>query len=68
MKNTSILFALILLLTSSSGTTRTYEWRGTGRTGIYNEKNLLKAWPAEGPKEIWSISEISETGLFPGIH
>jgi outer membrane protein assembly factor BamB len=65
MKNASILFALILLLTSSSGTTRTYEWRGTGRTGIYNEKNLLKAWPAEGPRQIWSIDNIGNGFVSP---
>ncbi|MBI9068154.1 MAG: PQQ-binding-like beta-propeller repeat protein [Salinivirgaceae bacterium] len=30
------------------------EWRGSGRTGVYsNEKNLLKEWPAEGPKLLW---------------
>jgi outer membrane protein assembly factor BamB len=58
MKNISILFGLILLLTSSSGTTRISEWRGPDRTGVYNEPNLLKIWPPEGPKELWSVSNI----------
>jgi outer membrane protein assembly factor BamB len=58
MKNISILFALILLLTSSSGTTRISEWRGPDRTGVYNESNLLKVWPPEGPKELWAINII----------
>jgi outer membrane protein assembly factor BamB len=65
MKNASILFALILLLTSSTGSTRTYEWRGAGRTGVYNEKNLLKSWPAEGPKQIWSINNIGNGFVSP---
>ena len=65
MKTISILFALIILLTSSSVTSETYEWRGSGRTGIYNEKNLLKTWPAEGPKEIWSISDIGNGFVSP---
>jgi outer membrane protein assembly factor BamB len=30
-----------------------YEWRGPGRTGIYNETGLLKKWPAGGPKLLW---------------
>ncbi|MBK9392179.1 MAG: PQQ-like beta-propeller repeat protein [Bacteroidetes bacterium] len=30
-----------------------YEWRGPGRTGIYNEKGLLKVWPEGGPKLLW---------------
>ena len=34
------------------------EWRGPGRNGIYNESKLLKSWPAEGPKEIWSIDNV----------
>ena len=58
MKNISIPFVLILLLTSSSVTTRTSEWRGPGRTGVYNESNLLKIWPTEGPKELWAVNNI----------
>jgi outer membrane protein assembly factor BamB len=65
MKKTSILFALILLLTSSTGTIRTSEWRGTGRTGIYNEKNLLKSWPLDGPRQIWSIDNIGNGFVSP---
>jgi len=30
-----------------------YEWRGPGRTGIYNETGLLKKWPDGGPKLLW---------------
>jgi len=31
------------------------QWRGPNRDGIYNETNLLKEWPAEGPKMLWSF-------------
>lgn len=65
MKNISILFALILLLTSSTGTTRIYEWRGPARSGIFNEPNLLKTWPAEGPKELWAINNIGNGFVSP---
>jgi len=65
MKKNSILFVLILLLTSSSVTTRTFEWRGPGRTGIYNESNLLKSWPEDGPKEIWAIRNIGNGFVSP---
>lgn len=65
MRNISILFAFILLLTSSTGTVRIYEWRSTGRTGIYHESNLLKSWPEEGPKELWSISNIGNGFVSP---
>jgi len=30
-----------------------YEWRGPGRTGIYDETGLLKKWPDGGPKLLW---------------
>jgi len=30
-----------------------YEWRGENRKGIYPDVNLLKSWPAEGPKVVW---------------
>jgi outer membrane protein assembly factor BamB len=65
MKNSSILFILILLLTSFSVTTRTFEWRGPDRTGIYNESNLLKTWPAEGPKKLWSVNTIGNGFVSP---
>ncbi len=65
MRNILILSALIILLTSSSGTTRISEWRGVNRTGIYKESNLLKSWPAEGPKKLWSIGNIGNGFVSP---
>ncbi len=34
------------------------EWRGTGRTGIYNESGLLKEWPEGGPEKLWVSGDI----------
>jgi outer membrane protein assembly factor BamB len=65
MKKNSILYVLILLLTSSSVSPRIYEWRGTDRKGIYNESNLLKSWPSDGPKELWSINTIGNGFVSP---
>jgi outer membrane protein assembly factor BamB len=28
-------------------------WRGPGRTGVYDEKNLLEEWPDSGPTVLW---------------
>ena len=36
------------------------QWRGPQRTGIYNEKGLLKQWPETGPKMIWHFDELGE--------
>jgi outer membrane protein assembly factor BamB len=56
-----IIVSTVLLasaLTSSSG--QQYGWRGPGRTGVYNEKGLMKSWPASGPSMIWEISGIGK--------
>lgn len=52
------LFSFAVLLTSAVRDTIIYEWRGPGRTGVYPESNLLKSWPAEGPKEMWALDNI----------
>lgn len=53
----SRLLLAIMILTGSK-TDNIYQWRGPQRSGIYNEKGLLKSWPAEGPKELWSVESI----------
>ena len=37
---------------------KVYEWRGENRSGIYNEKRLLKVWPEEGPEIVWEYEGI----------
>jgi outer membrane protein assembly factor BamB len=55
MKQT-ILSAFILFCIIFTGTAQTTsEWRGIGRTGVYNETGLLKKWPEKGPEMIWSV-------------
>lgn len=41
------------------------EWRGPERSGIYNESNLLKSWPAEGLDEIMSIESVGNGFVSP---
>lgn len=31
------------------------QWRGPDRTGVSQEKGLMKAWPKEGPKRVWTF-------------
>lgn len=33
------------------------QWRGPQRTDISEETGLLKEWPAEGPKKLWTFSD-----------
>jgi outer membrane protein assembly factor BamB len=65
MNNIIAFLAFILVWNPSDRNTEIYEWRGKDRTGIYNEANLLKSWPAEGPKEIWSIDNIGNGFVTP---
>jgi outer membrane protein assembly factor BamB len=36
------------------------QWRGPDRSGISNEKGLLKAWPKGGPKLVWSYKNAGQ--------
>jgi outer membrane protein assembly factor BamB len=65
MNNLGIVFILALLLTPAPGKKNIYQWRGYNRTGVYYESNLLKVWPADGPKEIWSINNIGNGFVSP---
>jgi outer membrane protein assembly factor BamB len=35
-----------------------FEWRGVAREGIYQEKGLLKQWPADGPALVWEYEGV----------
>ena len=36
------------------------QWRGPLRDGICKEVNLLKVWPAEGPRLAWSVDTVGD--------
>lgn len=60
MNRLFIFFSLCLTFALFSCTTKkeNSEWRGPNRTGVYTETNLLKEWPAEGPKMLWHLDSI----------
>jgi outer membrane protein assembly factor BamB len=48
---------LVLLFISCKNETLTInQWRGPNRAGIYNESNLLKTWPENGPELLWETN------------
>jgi len=53
VKNLICTLGLLILLSGLA--TAQLQWRGPNRDGIYPETNLLKQWPAEGPKMLWSF-------------
>jgi outer membrane protein assembly factor BamB len=52
---------LVLLFFCAAGlmAQNVVEWRND-RTGIYNETGLLKSWPADGPKLLWSYEGLGD--------
>ncbi len=58
MKKIALIIFIHLLLISNISSQEFIEWRGPGRTGVYNETNLLKEWPENGPELLWSIEGI----------
>jgi outer membrane protein assembly factor BamB len=66
MKNMKSIFSRLLLsLFLCTGCltavfSQLYEWRGPGRTGIYNESGLLKKWPDGGPKLLWESAGMGD--------
>ncbi len=36
------------------------QWRGPNRDGVYPGESLLKTWPEEGPKEMWSVEGLGK--------
>jgi len=57
-------FALLLLSCNNRSHTSSVsefsQWRGEGRDGVYFETGLLKEWPDEGPKLLWSYEGLGE--------
>jgi outer membrane protein assembly factor BamB len=53
-----ICFACFLSVINSSA--QWPQWRGPMRDGISKEENLLKVWPAEGPKLVWSVDTVGD--------
>ena len=52
-----ILSAFILFGFINAGYCQTTsEFRGIGRTGVYDETGLLKKWPENGPQLLWSVT------------
>jgi outer membrane protein assembly factor BamB len=62
LKNTFFSIALLLLLSGFSISSAQSQWRGPNRDGIYPETGLLKSWPDEGPKMLWSFEGLG-TGM-----
>jgi outer membrane protein assembly factor BamB len=43
------------------------QWRGPQRNGMSRETGLLKAWPEEGPKLVWSVDNLGNGYSTPSV-
>lgn len=55
-----IVISLSFILSCTSASAQWPQWRGPLRDGISKETNLLKVWPAEGPRLIWSVDTVGD--------
>jgi len=70
MKSVLSRIVLVVLLCTASLTIvngQLYEWRGPGRSGIYNESGLLKKWPAGGPALLWDAEGMGDGYSSPTV-
>lgn len=67
MKQILLLAICAVVFSCTQKKTEIYQWRGENRAGIFNEKNLLKQWPAEGPQEVWSVEGIGNGYGSPAV-
>jgi outer membrane protein assembly factor BamB len=65
MRYQYIFFALLLTGFTSIQDSNIHEWRGKDRAGIYYETGLLKEWPENGPKELWTIDNLGDGFVSP---
>lgn len=69
MRNRKFFIALCCLLSAISAvkSQSLVQWRGDHRDGIYNEKGLLKTWPAEGPQLLWQTEVLGNGYGSPSV-
>lgn len=67
MKKIPFIFVVLSLIWFSSVSQTVDQWRGVNRDGVYQEKNLAKQWPTEGPKLLWKADSIGNGFASPVV-
>jgi outer membrane protein assembly factor BamB len=55
-----LLLLLLAFVAANVVFSQLYEWRGPGRSGIFNETGLLKKWPVGGPQLFWESAGMGD--------
>ncbi len=53
-------FILIFMFFVFASFSQLVQWRGPNRDGIFQEKDLLKSWPENGPNQILEVEKIGK--------
>jgi outer membrane protein assembly factor BamB len=69
MKKMIVMFFLLAFFLSSSSVFGQIDsqWRGPKRDGVYPDESLLKKWPDEGPKLVWSVEGLGAGYSSPAV-
>ena len=69
MKTRSMILAAVCvcLFVLGAGADDRPGWRGPQRTGISKENGLLKAWPKDGPKLLWQVTDVGDGYSTPAV-
>ena len=65
MRQLALAFAVVSCLSVSADDWP--GWRGADRTGVSNEKGLLKKWPAGGPEQKWKATKLGGGYSTPSV-
>lgn len=57
----------LLLVGLISVNAQVLNWRGENSAGIFDQKGLLEKWPENGPKMLWSITDLPTGYSSPSI-
>ncbi len=55
-----VVLLMVLTVVSAASAADWPQFRGSTRDGTSSETGLLKQWPQDGPKELWSYDELGE--------
>ncbi len=67
MKTRLALLLLVCLTVSAARADDWPQWRGPNRDDVSKEKGLLKSWPKDGPKLLWTCKEAGAGYSGPAI-
>lgn len=56
--NKFLVFLVVIVSVINVCAQEASQWRGSNRDGIYQESDLLKEWPADGPKLLWHFDNL----------